>query len=76
MENMKKKYAGRIVDQLQNLVREMDSENFTEMAMATLILKDKATGIPTLISLTEHGIDQERTLFDLMATTLGYERAI
>lgn len=65
-----------IPDRLRELADKMDTGEYTESSMATVITKCKETGIVTIVSMTEEGIDDSRELFNSMAKCLGYARII
>ena len=64
----------RIIDELRSIIAAMENGDYTESSAATLITRDKDTGIVTIVSMTEGGIDQRHLLFAEMAKHLGYAR--
>lgn len=65
---------GPIVEQLEELVRQMKAGEYSEADEAVLITSDKETGLLTMSCLTEYGVDEKRHLFHRMARTLNYVR--
>lgn len=63
-----------ILDQLQEIIDQMKCGDHTESDMATLITRDRESGILTLRSFSEGGNDSSHVLLDLIAKGLGYAR--
>lgn len=71
---MKRKLTGPIVDQLQGLITEMRSDEWSEVDMATVVTRDKNTGVMTIVAMTETGLDPSNMLFDAMAHAMLYAK--